>query len=199
LYEAWQAASRTIPLVNQIHWYDWDYLWWVEACSSSGLVNSIKGFHDVNSFIKGKAMPHSGVTSISDFVGGKTTGRSPEDVATAIEDFSREALTKIAGVSAGNDLECRETIEDIKAQAHLGLYYACKIRGALALASYRKSGNSEHKNSAVSQLEAALVHWQNYATALDANYHQMVICFNGLFDWHAVTEKVRNDIDIAKQ
>ena len=199
LYEAWQAASRTIPLVNQIHWYDWDYLWWVEACSSSGVVNSIKGFHDVNSFIKGKAMPHSGVISISDFVGGKTTGRSPLEVASAIEGFAREALAKIAGGTAGNDIEFRETIEDIKAQAHLGLYYACKIRGAVDLASYRKSGNSEQKNSAVSQLEEALVHWQNYATALDANYHKMVICFNGLFDWHAVTEKVRHDIAIAKQ
>jgi hypothetical protein len=199
VFEAWQSASRTIPLVNQIHWYEWDYLWWVEACSSSGVVNSIKGFHDVNSFIKGKAMPHSGVTSISDFVGGKTTGKTPLEIATAIESFAQAALTKIADVKDGGNIELKETIGDIKAQAYLGLYYATKIRGAVDLARYRKSGNNDQKSAAVGHLEQALIYWQNYAGALDAQYNKMVICFNGLFDWNALTENVRKDISIASE
>ncbi len=199
LFEAWQSASRTIPLVNQIHWYDWDYMWWVEGCSSSGVVNTIKGFHDLNSFIKGKAMPHSGVMSISDFVGGKTTGTSPLEVANAIEGFAKDALKKIEVVPDGGNMELKETIGDIKAQAYLGLYYAGKIRGAVDLARYRKSGNNEQKSGAVSHLENALTHWQNYAGALDAQYNKMVICFNGLFDWNALTEDVRKDISIARE
>jgi hypothetical protein len=197
LFEAWQAASRTLPLVNQIHWYDWDYKWWVEGCSSSGVVNSIKGFHDVNSFIKGKAMPHSGVISISDFVDGKTEGKSPLEVANAIEGFANEALIKISGLTDSGNTELRETIGDIRAQAYLGLYYASKIRGAVELARYRKSGDTNQRSAAVIHLEKALIHWQNYAATLDAQYNKMVICFNGLFDWHARTEDVRNDISIA--
>lgn len=199
LFDAWQAASRTIPLVNQIHWYAWDYLWWVEACSSSGVVNSIKGFHDVNSFIKGKSMPHCGVTSISDFVDGNTTGTSPLEIADNMEGFAKEALAKISGVSDDGNTELKETIGDIRAQAYLGLYYASKIQGAVALAMYRKSGNANQKISAVGHLEEALVHWQNYANALDEQYNKMVICFNGLFDWDAIAEDVRRDISIAKE
>ena len=31
-YDAWQRASKIIPLVNRFHWQDWDYLWSVEGC-----------------------------------------------------------------------------------------------------------------------------------------------------------------------
>ena len=198
LYEAWQSASRIIPLVNQTHWFEWDYQWWVEGCSSSGVVNSIKGFHDVNSFIKGKAMPHTGLTSISDFVDGKNKDRSPLDAADALESFAKSALTKITNVNEGGNIELKETLGDIRGQSYLGLYYASKIRGAVALAQYRKSGDINQKNAAVSHLEEALIQWQNYAASLDAQYNKMVICFNGLFDWNATTEFVKKDILIAK-
>lgn len=197
-YDAWQSASKTIPLVNQIHWYDWDYLWWVEGCSSSGVVNSIKGFHDVNSFIKGKAMPHIGVISISDFVNGKTEGKTPLTIANEIEKYANEALEKTSNITYKDNIELKETIGDINAQSYLGLYYAEKIRGAVALANYRKTGELDQKNQAVNHLETALNHWINYAATLDSQYNKMVICFNGLFDWNARIEEVKNDILIAK-
>ena len=199
LYDAWQSASKTIPLVNQIHWYDWDYLWWVEGCSSSGVVNSIKGFHDVNSFIKGKAMPHIGVISISDFVNGKTEGKTPLTIANEIEKYANEALEKTSNIIYKDNIELKETIGDINAQSYLGLYYAEKIRGAVALAKYRKSGELDQKNQAINHLELALTEWKNYAATLDSQYNKMVICFNGLFDWNARIEDVKNDIEIAKK
>ncbi len=199
LYDAWQSASKIIPSVNQIHWYIWDFMWWVEGCSSSGVVNSIKGFHDINSFIKGKAMPHSGVISIADFVDGKTDGTSPIDLANSIELNAKNALCKVAGIQNKENIELNETIGDIKAQAYLGLYYACKIRAAVELALYKKTGVELHKNTAILELENGLNHWENYANSLDAQYNKMVICFNGLFDWHATTKDVKNDISIAKK
>ena len=199
LFDAWQSTSKIVPLVNQIHWYVWDYMWWVEGCSSSGVVNSIKGYHDINSFIKGKAMPHSGVTSISDFVGGKKEGTSPLEVAGSIEESANNALLKIETFSYGGSIELKETIGDIKAQAYLGLFYASKIRGAVALAQYRKYNDKKLQKSAIVYLEESLKQWQNYANTLDAQYNKMVICFNGLFDWHAITEEVKKDISIAKK
>jgi hypothetical protein len=121
------------------------------------------------------------------------------EVANAVEAFAKDALTKISGVTDGGNMELKETIGDIKAQAYLGLYYASKIRGAVDLARYRKSGNNEQKSAAVSHLEKALIYWQNYAGALDAQYNKMVICFNGLFDWNVLTEDVRKDISIASE
>lgn len=199
IFDAWKSVSRVVPLVNQIHWYIWDYMWWVEGCSSSGVVGAIKGYHDINSFIKGKTMPHSGVTSIADFVNGKTEGTLPLAVASSLEESAKEALSKIVDTKDGGSMELKETLGDIKAQAYLGLFYASKIRGAVALAQFRKSGDKNQQLLAVGHLEESLKQWINYANALDAQYNKMVICFNGLFDWHAVTEDVRNDISIANE
>ena len=198
LFDAWQAASRIIPLVNQLHWEDWDYQWWVEACVSSGVAGAIDGYHDINVFINQESMPGSGVTSISSFVNGNTNGTSPIIVASQIETLAQTALTKIAGVSYGDNMELKETIGDIKAQAQLGLYYAKKIRGAVDLARYRKSKGSQYKNSAVTYLEESLEQWKDYANTLDAQYNNMVLGFNGLFDWHALEDDVANDISIAR-
>jgi len=78
------------------------------------------------------------------------------------------------------------------------LYYAELIGGAVALAKYRKIGELDQKNQTVNHIESALKHWINYAGTLDSQYNKMVICFNGLFDWDARIEEVKNDILIAK-
>jgi len=143
-------------------------------------------------------MPYSGVISISDFVDGTIDGTSPLEVATAIEGFAQEALAKIEGVSDGGNIELKETIGDIKAQAYLGLYYAAKIRGAVDLAEFRKTKQIEYQTTALSHLQKSLAEWQNYASVLGSQYNKMVLGFNGLFDWDELTNDVQNDIEIAR-
>ncbi|MFC1765565.1 hypothetical protein ACFL6U_26265 [Planctomycetota bacterium] len=199
LYDAWQEASRTIPLVNQIHWENWDYKWWVEACVSSGVGSAIDGYHDINDFINQATMPGSDVTSISSFAGGNHSGTSPLEVASQIETHAQNALTKIARVSNGGNMELKETIGDIKAQAYLGLYYAKKIRGAVDLSRYRQGKGRQYRKSAVSHLEQSLAEWKHYAGVLGSQYEKMVLGFNGLFDWDALEKDVENDIEIARR
>lgn len=198
LYDGWQAASCIIPLANQIHWENWDYKWWVEACVSSGYGGAIDGYHDIDDFINQGTMPGSGVISISSFAGGNNSGTTPLDVAFQLEKYSQTALTKIAGISDGSSMELKETLGDIMAQAHLGLFYAKKIRGAVDLARYRQGKGNQYKNSAVTYLEESLEHWKDYANILDAQYDKMVLGFNGLFDWHKLEDDVANDISIAR-
>lgn len=198
LFEAWQAASRTIPLVNQVHWKDWDYLWWVEACISSGVAGAIDGYHDIDDFITIGTMPGSDITSISSFADGDNSGTSPLEAAGQIETYAQDVLAKIVLISDGGNMELKETIGDIKAQAYLGLYYAKKIRGAVDLSRYRKGKGSQYKTSAVRYLEESLEHWKDYASTLDAQYNKMVLAFNGLFDWDALEKEVENDIEIAR-
>ena len=68
--------------------------------------------------------------------------------------------------------ELTVTPGDIRAQAHLGVYCAHKIRGAVELARYRKSKDSQHKVAAIKHLGNALVEWRKYANDLDAQYNE---------------------------
>ncbi|MFC1762337.1 hypothetical protein ACFL6U_09680 [Planctomycetota bacterium] len=198
IYNALTSVSKVVPFVLQIHWHPWDYQWWTESCYSSGIGNAIDGLHPVDEFMTRQAMPGSGVTSISDFVNGDNSGISPLKISADLEQHCTSALSDISGISDNGNLELRETLGDIKATAHLGLYYAYKVRGAVELAQFQKTGDREKKDAAVANLEKALDAWQNYANQLSVLYNKTRISAHGVFDWDARTKEVANDINIAR-
>jgi hypothetical protein len=105
-------------------------------------------------------------------------------VATQLEELAEKALKDIAGISAGGNVELRETLGDIRAQARLGHYYAAKIRGTVALGLYRKNGESKYQTEAIAHLKNALSAWRNYAKELDASYtNKLYISGQRVFDW----------------
>jgi len=75
----------------------------------------------------------SGYASIQVFVNGSGSGLSPLEVAASLESNAKAALSGIAGLKDGGNIELRETPGDIKSQAHFGLYWAHKIRGGVEL------------------------------------------------------------------
>ena len=83
--------------------------------------------------------------------------------------------------------------------AHLGLYYAAKIRGACDLVLFDKTGDAKQKASAVQHLEAALNHWKDYSAAYTRQYVQPVL-FNraGLVDIPRQTGDVAADVQMAR-
>jgi hypothetical protein len=187
LYDSWQSASQIIPLVNRTRYVPWDFMWWVEGCRGNLLDKSIQGFHTVNIFLDERwgGMEGSGIIGIPDYVSGKkTSGTTPLQAATQLDDLAEKALKGISGMNAGENVELRETLGDIRAQARLGQYYAAKIRGAVALGLYRKTGKSEYQKDAIAQLKIALAAWRNYAKELDASYtNKLYISGQKTFDW----------------
>jgi hypothetical protein len=83
--------------------------------------------------------------------------------------------------------------------AYLGRYYAEKIHAAVELAFFRKTRARKHQQAAVSHLEAALEHWQNYARISEANYKPQMLARTNRLDWSALTEEARRDIDLARR
>ena len=202
LYDSWQSASQIIPLVNRTRYVPWDYMWWVEGCKGNLLDKSIQGFHTVNIFLDERwgSMEGSGIIGIPDFVSkNETSGTTPLQVATQLEELAEKALTKVSGIDDGGNVELRETLGDIRTQARLGQYYAAKIRGTVALGFYRKSGESQHQKDAVAYLNSALSAWRNYAKELDANYtNKLYISGQKVFDWFDETGP-QLDIAIAEK
>jgi hypothetical protein len=162
-------------------------MWWVEGCRGNLLDKSIQGFHTVNIFLDERwgGMEGSGIIGIPDFVSQKkTSGTTPLQVATQLEELAEKALTTVSGIVDGGNVELRETLGDIRAQARLGQYYAAKIRGTVALGVYRKTGASQHQKDAVAHLKNALTAWRNYARELDASYtNKLFISGQKTFDW----------------
>jgi hypothetical protein len=204
LYMAWQAASKIIPLVNKFHWFEWDYLWWPEAGTSTGGYGAIAGYHDINDFIDAPVMPFSDLITINDYakavlINKKIEGITPLQVADSLELFSKRALQLMKNSSGNYDVELTETIGDIKAMAFLGNYYAAKIRGAAYLKLFRESKDEKYKKTAISELEHALLNWQKYSKILDTQYIKMTIAMHGLFDWDKLEEEIKADIEIARR
>jgi len=187
LYDSWQSASQIIPLVNRARYVPWDFMWWVEGCRGNLLDKSIQGFHTVNIFLDERwgGMEGSGIIGIPDFVfKDKTSGTTPLQVATQLEELAARALTTVSTVNDGGNVELRETIGDIRTQARLGQYYAAKIRGTVALGLFRKTGESKYQKDAVAHLKNALTAWRSYARELDANYtNKLFISGQKTFDW----------------
>jgi hypothetical protein len=198
VYDAWQAASKIIPMVNRFHWWAWDYFWYVEKGTGNGFGSAIKGYHNINHVIENETQNVSGYASIKDFVDGDHSGISPLVVADNLDANANAALRGVAGMTDGGNVELKETLGDIKSQSHFGLYWAQKIRGGVELARFRKNKINEHKESAISHLKKALEEWKKYAAQLDASYEKVRFAGHGTFDWDALAVEVENDISIAR-
>jgi hypothetical protein len=202
LMQAWTHASRILPQITRFFWGDIDLRWFPEACLSHP---RHRGFYTVRDFIVGETMPGSGLMNILDWRKLALAGQAPRthgplQVADALTADAAAAMRIVDQLGAAEpaDGELRSTLWDLRAMAHLGNYYAAKIRGAADLALFDKTGAAATREAAVSHLRRALVHWKNYAAAYAHQYVQPRL-YNrvGWVDIPALASKVEQDIVMA--
>lgn len=208
LTTAWADASKTFPYITRFFWGDIDVKWLPEACLSNP---SHKGYYTVRHFVEGGTMPGAGVLNILEWRASylakqKPTGVTPLEIAATLEANATNALKALPTLQraaikpAANATEYRATLNDIEAMAHLGNYYAAKIRGACALALFDKAGDAKEQAAAVKHLETALNQWKRYAAAYTRQYVQPVR-YNrvGVVDIPALIQKAAEDVQIARE
>lgn len=206
LYAATAAASKIIPQTTRMFWKDIDLEWLPEACSNSANATWTPAFYTVADFMRGWAMPGSGILSIRRWryklTRGMALGRiTPIDCAAALAGWSDTAL-RLAGElrassgSAGREFE--QTLGDIEAMAHLGRYYAEKTWGACDLAMFDQTRRRTDQASAIAHLESARDAWRRYATVRDAQYVPNFFNRIGWVDVTALTARTEEDIGIAR-
>ncbi len=204
LTAAWADASKTFPYITRFFWGDIDIKWFPEACRRK------TGFYTVRDFIEGGTMPGANVQNVIDWrtavlAGKKAEGVSPLEIADTLHANATNALKALPELRratvtpAAEAKEYKATLDDIETMAHLGLYYAAKIRGACDLALFDKTGDEKQRTSAVQHLEAALTHWKAYSTAYTGQYVQPVL-YNraGVVDLPKQTEDVAADVRTAR-
>jgi hypothetical protein len=209
LLAAWQDASMIYPLVTGFHWGALDFQWYIEGCRSRPApAKTASGFHSVETFINQPVHPGTDNVTIPEYVAGTAKGEPPpgttppqvaanidaraDAALVVLEPFFRQALVK-------KDPDFASTLEDIRAMALLGKYYAAKIRGATALAMYRTTRLPAHQTDAVQQLTQAATFWNDYTQRTAARYRNPLWTNRvGNVDWRELDAEVRNDIAIAR-
>ena len=204
LSTAWSAASMVFPQITRFFWGDIDLRWFPEACLSHP--KGAKGFYTVAHFMDGETMPGSGTLDIMEWrrlllAGQPLNGVTPLQIADTLAANAQTALRLLAGLHAvpNQSQEFRLTLGDMESMAHLGNYYASKIRGAADLALFDKTSKPALRESAIAHLQQALDHWKRYAASYTLQYRQPIL-FNrvGWVDIPALTANVEQDIAIAR-
>lgn len=207
LFNAWQEASMIFPAVTGFHWGEFDFNWYVEACvGRAARETGNKQFHDVNRFITLPPLATSGDQSIPDYVkavkaGVPTKGTTPVELARRIHQHADRALTALDALgSPSSNRELRQTLDDIRAMALLGKYYAHKIQGATELALYRDTREARRREAAIEELTKAAGYWQRY-TGLMKKHYRNPLWLNrvGIVDWDKLGKAVEEDIEIARR
>jgi hypothetical protein len=201
LFQASQEASGIFPEITRFFWGDIDVKWFPEACVTMGT------FYTIRDFIMQGTMPGTNNINIKIWRGKKLNGetmdgKTPLEVANSLERYATNTLSlvnKLREIPSDNK-ELGLTLGDYEAFAHLGSYYAEKIRGASYIALYDTTGNVAEQDTAIVHLEKALGHWKNYAAIYAKQYVQPVKYGRaGFVDIPGkLTEEVAMDIEMAK-
>ena len=206
LYSATAVASKIIPQTTRFFWRDIDLAWFPEACARyDGSAGT--HFYTVAEFMDGVTMPGTQILSIRQWCHRLTNGiamevMTPLQVADALAGFANSTMTLVSELRAAranlSSHELRQMIGDEEAMAHLGIYYAEKIRGACDLALFDASPAEDVRQSAIAHLELAVAAWKRYAAVRDAQYFPGFYSRIGWIDITALTQAAAQDVEIAR-
>jgi len=203
LYKPWSAASMIFPWITRYVWGDIDLKWFPEANISHP---THKGFFTVADYIEREPMPGSRIRNIylwakNQHEGKKDSLLSPLSVADSLAALASRALSGLKDLPkrrVGSFTEQDQTLGDIEAFAHIGNYYAAKMRAACSLAQFDQFGDEENRKKAIVLLEEAKGHWTRYAGVYGSLYKPALYNRVGYVDIPALLSKVENDIVIVK-
>jgi hypothetical protein len=204
LYKPWSAASMIFPWITRYVWGDIDLKWFPEANISHP---THKGFFTVADYIEREPMPGSNIRNIYLWAKNQHEGKpdslqSPLSVADTLAQLSAAALSGLKALplrKPGSFSELDQTLGDIEAFAHIGNYYAAKMKAACKLAQFDQFGNEADRKQSIAYLEDAKKHWALYAGVYNALYKPALYNRVGYVDIPALIAKVEADITIAKE
>lgn len=206
LFAATAVASKIIPQTTRFFWRDEDLNWLPEACAQWDDAQGSR-LYTVAEFMSGVTMPNSVILNIRQWRHRKLNNRrmeatTPLQVADTLSGFAGDTLKIVDRLRSNSanlaSKDLRQTVGDNEAMAHLGTYYAEKIRGACELALFDGTSDEQHRLAALRHLELALAAWKRYAAIHDAQYLPNFFARIGWIDVKAMTQAVAEDLDIAR-
>jgi hypothetical protein len=182
MVEAYKLSTRTTQRIAQFFNHTWDHSFYTE-----GLIGNKRDFITLEEFINANPIEPNFV-SIKAYGDGRQkfdAKVTPLQLAEVLENDNEKALSIVKRMKA-SEATLRCEIEDVQAWAHLGLYFAKKIRTAVALNQGKKTEalrhiteaqkhwrdlvavTSEHIQAGHLAITETQFHWKNYQGQVDA-------------------------------
>ncbi len=134
---------------------------------------------------------------------------TPLALADALERDCRRALDLVEKLDTRRDVALRYEVADIRTWAYLGLHLAEKLRGAVALETFRATGKEQYRQHALERLGMALSRWDAVVGITRPLYEDMRLTHynhnsfdanpDNLFHWARVREEVARDLEVARE
>ena len=212
LLPAYALASNTQLRLASLFDSRWDFTLYREGLLA--LQGEETHYIGVDALIRQPTMDPDYV-SVADYVktlhsGGRFADSrvTPDELADSLERDSRAALALIDPIRVGSNASLGQEVADIRIWAGLGLHLAEKLRGAIALETWRANGDEARKQAAVGHLEKALTHWDEVIRVSRPIYRDMRLTHyngnaftanaNNLFHWALIRDEVAADVEAAR-
>lgn len=213
LLRAFELASATPLRLASLFNATWDHTLYSEGMLALG--DRTMDYISADRLIERPVLDPAYV-SIADYVDARLAGNTfspervtPPDLARQLESDCREALRLVEGIDAGEDIALMYELADVQAWAHIGLHLAEKIRGGVALQTYRQAGGEDNKAQAIAHLQNALTQWDALIAITRPIYQDMLLTHmigssknlnpDGLFHWQWIRPHVAEDVELAKR
>jgi len=218
LLEAYALTSRMPLRLASFHRATWDYTLYSEgflAPVQTGFSDKVSAFISIDELISHDTLDPS-YLSISDFVkanlGNEQIDKSlltPLELADDLERDGNRALELVDNLRDvakrnADTLNCE--IADVQAWAYLSLYFADKLRAAVALETFRQTKTKEEQNKSVALLRKAAAHWDDLVKVTKQHYNSVPAVQlsrsqqgdSAVFSWEQYRDQVMRDIRIAE-
>ena len=189
MVKAYKLSTRTTQRIAQSLNFTWDHSLYTE-----GFIGNKRDFITLDELMNAKSIEPNFV-SIKEFGDGSKnfgTKVTPIQLATFLETDNQNALRIVSGISTTDEtLKCE--IEDVKAWVQLGLYFAKKIRTAVAL-------NQNRKTDAINYISEARKHWQDLVKVTEEHIQSSHLAITEEnFHWKNYQDKVDAEVDWVKK
>ncbi len=212
LLNAYSLASSTQLRLASLYDSKWDFTLYSEGLLA--LQGDYTKYISVDQLIAQPTMDPAYV-SVSEYVetlargGSFAAGRiTPPVLADMLERDNREALRLVKDIDTTGNASLMYEVADVKTWANLGLHLAEKLKGAMALHTYRLSGGAENKQQAIDHLQKALGYWDEVIRITRPIYRDMRLTHynhnffvandDNLFHWALIRDEVAKDVEIAR-
>lgn len=155
--------------------------------------------------------------SVADFVKARDAGNpfdqnkvTPPVLAEMLKHDCEEALRLVKEINTSQNSALLFEVADVKTWAFMGLHFAEKLKGAVALQTYRTRGGEENKQEAVKHLQNTLKYWDEVVHITRPLYNDMPLVHyseqNGVrseenkhltFHWEKIRPDVAKDVETA--
>jgi hypothetical protein len=190
MVKAYKLSTSTTQRIASFFNFTWDHSFYTE-----GLIGNKREFIKIDELIEAKPIEPNYV-SVKEFGDGSQyfgSRLSPIQQAAILEEDNSKALELVKNINTSEEtLKCE--IEDVKAWAYLGLYFAKKLRTAVAL-------NQNKKSEAIKYISEAQQYWKELVVVTDEHIqssHLAIFKDTRNFHWKDFQGDVDAEVDWVK-